>query len=273
MIQSLEFHLRSKYSLNIFHVISCLQICMCFAGCSGSTKLPLSIGTPKTQVSTGRKSYNDKTVEALRRHLMADIPGLDSNYARVMAEDAFYIDENYVIQYLFKFFAGDALLSQFQVQSTTLHNNQINLKWSKLKASVSYTAQTEVIVHARRRRRWIGGGRRRCAKQFVSRGVTNSDISKLHSTLTSYIQRVGQKSRSTTFVQGRVSDLKQLSSSKGSCPTWKPIVNLKLDRTCLRLHGPVPKPYRNVRDEHQNYDENDWEILSSDEQVDDDIVW
>ena len=76
------------------------------------------MGQPKTTNQRGNKVYQEKDVNTLARRLITDMPGLSSNYARVMADDALNIEENYQVTYSFKVNTGTATLSTFKVVST-----------------------------------------------------------------------------------------------------------------------------------------------------------
>ena len=86
--------------------------------CKGSKVQPLQMGQPKTTNQRGNKVYQEKDVNTLARRLITDMPGLSSNYARVMADDALNIEENYQVTYSFKVNTGTATLSTFKVVST-----------------------------------------------------------------------------------------------------------------------------------------------------------
>lgn len=217
------------------------------AGCSGQVDLPLQMSQPSTHVRTGAKTYAETNINALARHLVTDIPGLSMDYARIMAEDALYIEENYEITYSFFISSGTARLSQFKIISTTLGNKQVNINWNILKATLTYTAHKDITIHRnRRRRRWLFGGRRRCTRQKRPRGVKKFEIARMQSSLTSVLNRVGQKPQ--LFVLKRThGGSRKTKVSTGKCLAWKPVINLKINRMCMKRTGAIPRPYTKPR--------------------------
>ena len=172
---------------------------------------------------------------------MLEIPSLTLAYANVLAQDAFHIEENMEITYRFMIAKGTAQLDQFKITSTTLGNHKINVEWHIVKATARYTAQRNVKIHRnRRRRRWIGGGRRRCAWKKLPRGVTPKEIKQIQGTLHSTMNKVSAKSK--IFVKERVINMKS-KVSQGTCSAWKRVLKLSIVRGCSKLAGPVPKAF------------------------------
>ena len=172
---------------------------------------------------------------------MLEIPVLALAYANVLAADAFYIEENMEITYSFVIVKGSAELDQFKITSTTLGNNKINVAWYIIKAKATFTAQRNVKIHRnRRRRRWVGGGRRRCTWKKLPRGVTKKEIQKIQGTLHSSMKKISSKS--PYFVRERVINMKS-KVSQGSCPAWNRVIKLSLVRGCSKRVGPVPKAF------------------------------
>ena len=81
-----------------------------FGDCKGSNVQPLRIGPHTTTNERGSKIYEEKDVNTLSRRLMIDMPGLSSQYARVIAEDALNIDENFQVTYGFLINTGTSTL-------------------------------------------------------------------------------------------------------------------------------------------------------------------
>ena len=151
-----------------------------------------------------------------------------------MADDALNIEENYVITYTFAVNAGTAKMSQFKVVSTILAGKKVDMKWEIFQVTVNYKAERDITVHARRRRRFIGGGRRRCATARQPRGVTSAEVAKIQSTLTAVINKVDIKTLKT-FVRAKMQILQrgQTILSK-ACPAWKIMVLVPIQRVCYK---------------------------------------
>ena len=200
--------------------------------CGGTRDLPLHVGKPVTKSEKNEKIYFATSAPSLARRLVTDMQGLTIKHATIMAEDAINIEENRVIEYTFTIKGNNAMLYHFKVISTIVAKNQIHIKWEKLTASVTFSAQKDITVHARRRRRWIGGGRRRCATERHNRGITAGEIAKIQGILTAVIKTVSAKSAST-FVHGRTHVIGH-SKLPDTCPAWKPIVSLHITRVCYK---------------------------------------
>jgi len=221
-------------------ILVCQFIGVVTAGCNGRVNLPVEINAPNTHTYVGKKTYIAPDVHSLANQLMLDIPALTLAYANVLAEDAFYIEENNEITYRFFIKRGTAQLNQFKVVSTTLGNKQVNIEWNIVRARLTFKAYVNVkIQRNRRRRRWIGGGRRRCTWKKLPRGVNKNEIAKIQDTLTSTMNRVS--SRSKVFVLKRVINMK--SKSKGTCAAWKRVVNIPLTRGCSKRAGKTPRAF------------------------------
>ena len=217
------------------------QIDLTSAGCSGQYNLPVQIHNQRTTRYQGKKSFIAPDVHSLANQLMLEIPTLTLAYANVLATDAFYIEENMEITYTFAITKGTAELDTFKIVSTTLGGNKINVAWYIVKAKATFTAQRNVkIQRNRRRRRWIGGGRRRCTWKKLPRGVTAKEIEKIQSTLHSSMRRINTKS--PFFVKERVINMKK-KVSQGSCPAWNRVIKLSIVRGCSKRVGPVPKAF------------------------------
>uniref|UniRef100_A0A7M5X6F7 Cnidarian restricted protein n=1 Tax=Clytia hemisphaerica TaxID=252671 RepID=A0A7M5X6F7_9CNID len=215
------------------------------AGCNGAHDLPIQISNPHTQSFVGKVSYVAPDVHSLANQLMRDIPVITFAYANVIAEDAFYIEENVEITYEFVIAKGNAEISRFKIKSTTLGDNKVNMEWYIFKARATYSAYRNVKIHRnRRRRRWIGGGRRRCSWKKVPRGVTKSDIKKIEGKLTATLRSVGAKS--PYFVRQRVLTLTKAKTSQGVCTAWNRTIKLSLARSCSKRSGKTPKTFSRV---------------------------
>lgn len=213
------------------------------AGCSGQHDLPIRINNPTTRILQGKKSFKAPDVNSLAHQLMLEIPTLTITYAKVLAEDAFNIEENMEITYRFIIAKGTAELNQFKISSTTLGNNQVNVEWHIMKAKATFVAQRNVkIQRNRRRRRWIGGGRRRCTWKKVPRGITKSDIQKIQGTLHSTMNRVSATKFSTVFVKERIINM-QSKTSTNTCRAWKRVFTFSLVRGCSKRVSGLPKPF------------------------------
>ena len=211
------------------------------AGCSGQHNLPVQIHNTQTTKYQGKKSFTAPDVHSLANQLMLEIPTLTLAYANVLATDAFYIEENMEITYTFAITKGTAQLDTFKITSTTLGGNKINVAWYIVEAKAKFTAQRNVkIQRNRRRRRWIGGGRRRCTWKKLPRGVTKQEIQKIQSTLHSSMKRINTKS--PFFLKERVINMKK-KVSQGSCPAWNRVIKLSIVRGCSKRNGPVPKAF------------------------------
>ena len=159
------------------------------------------------------------------------MPGLSSQYARVIAEDALNIDENFQVTYGFLINTGTAALSQFKVVSTIMANHKVSFKWLITRVKVTYTAQIQNTIHSPARRRINFLNRRRCSYQHIDRGLTNSEVRTIHSHLTAIAKKVG--SESSVFARVRVTN----PTHGDTCSAWKPVVQLVIDRTCIQLPG------------------------------------
>ena len=131
------------------------------------------MGQPKTTNQRGNKVYQEKDVNTLARRLITDMPGLSSNYARVMADDALNIEENYQVTYSFKVNTGTATLSTFKVVSTIMADERVSFRWLIIRVSLTYKAQIQNTIHSPARRRINFLNRRRCSyparkfKEFI----------------------------------------------------------------------------------------------------------
>lgn len=178
------------------------------AGCSGVRNLPLKMGLPNYKVNTGNRDYTDTVVATLGRKLKTDIPGLSYQYALEVAENSIEADEDFEHTFTFCMEQQKATLTQYEIMSKK-KGGKISITWKIAKVSLTYEAKRDITVHARRRRRWIGGGRRRCARVVHNRGVTKAEISKirnkLHSVATKSVswrlrrmsKKMGHKSKSS----------------------------------------------------------------------------
>ena len=200
-----------------------------FGDCKGSNFQPLRIGPHTTTNERGSKIYEEKDVNTLSRRLMIDMPGLSSQYARVIAEDALNIDENFQVTYGFLINTGTSTLLQFKVVSTVMTNHKVSFKWLITRVKVTYTAQLQNIIHTPARRRINFLNRRRCSYQHINRGLTNSEVRIIHSHLTAIAKKIG--SESSVFARMRVTN----PIDGDTCSAWKPVVQLVMDRTCIKL--------------------------------------
>lgn len=197
--------------------------------CKGSKVQPLHMGQPKTTNQRGNKVYQEKDVNTLARRLITDMPGLSSNYARVMADDALNIEENYQVTYSFKVNTGTATLSTFKVVSTIMADERVSFRWLIIRVSLTYKAQIQNTIHSPARRRINFLNRRRCSYQHINRGLTSSEVQRIHSTLTAVAKKVGASS--SVFAKVRVSNPNQTDT----CSAWKPVLQLPMDRVCIKL--------------------------------------
>lgn len=194
--------------------------------------LPLRIGKPITKTYHGNKVYTEGNVNTLARRLVTDIPGLQLNYATIMAEDALNIEQNFEITYSFSISIGTAKLSQFKIISAIIGKNKVNINWQILEASVTYIAQRDISVK-RSKRRWLRRGRRRCSRQIHPRGITKTEIQRIHGTLTAVMNQIDSKSKAFGFkrVQNVAAESNKIVPA--SCPAWKPSINVHMDRSCF----------------------------------------
>ena len=172
-------------------------------------------------------------MNTLARRLVTDIPGLQLNYAKIIAEDALNIEQNYEITYSFSISIGTAKLSQFKIISAIVGKNKVNINWQILEASVTYIAQRDISVK-RSKRRWFRRGRRRCSRQIHPRGITKAEIQSIHGTLTAVMNQIDSKSKA--FGLKRVLKVAAQTSKivPASCPAWKPSINVHMDRSCFK---------------------------------------
>ena len=124
-----HFNLQINFNFSIY-----FQFQSADAGCSGAHDLPIQISNPHTQSFVGKVAYVAPDVHSLANQLMRDIPVITFAYANVIAEDAFYIEENVEITYEFVIAKGNAEISRFKIKSTTLGDNKVNMEWYIFKA-------------------------------------------------------------------------------------------------------------------------------------------
>jgi len=144
--------------------------------------------------------------------LRFNLKGLLWEYLVEVAEYAIHAEENAEKIFNFCIYLDKANLRQYEIK-TKRTGNAINISWRIADATVTFKAQREITIHARRRRSRWRRSRRRCHTYKAPRGVTKMEIVKIKNTLTTVVN-----SRGVNYSRHRY----RRDASQPQCPLTNP---------------------------------------------------